>query len=186
MVELIKLMDVCDVNMGQSPVSTSYNSDHRGLPFFQGNADFGELSPEVRLWCDAPTKIATAGDLLVSVRAPIGAINIANCQCCIGRGLAALTAKIGVCDPLWLYFALLSRVPEMQKQGTGSTFKAINKSGLQNLLLPKCALDKQSEIAYRLRTIRSLCELRQQQLDKLNQLAKSRFIEYLLMSEVAA
>ena len=113
----------------------------------------------------------------MSVRAPIGAINIANCQCCIGRGLAALTAKNDVCDSSWLYFALVSRVPEMQKRGTGSTFKAINKSGLQNLLLPKCTLEKQCEIAHRLRTILSLCKRRQQQLDKLDLLAKSRFIE---------
>ena len=175
--DLVKLMDVCDINMGQSPDSASYNSDHRGLPFFQGNADFGEMSPSVRLWCDAPTKIATAGDLLVSVRAPIGAINVANCQCCIGRGLAALTAKVNVCDPSWLYFALVSRVPEMQKQGTGSTFKAINKNGLMNLSLPKCSLNKQREIANRLHTIRSLCKSRQQQLDILDKLAKSRFIE---------
>ncbi len=186
MISSVKLIDVCDVNMGQSPASSSYNAEQRGLPFFQGNADFGDISPTVRLWCDSPTKIAHPGDLLLSVRAPIGAINIANCQCCIGRGLAALTAKVRVCDSDWLYFALGSRVAELQAQGTGSTFKAVNKATLLNLTLPHYTLVEQRKIASRLSKLRSVCNLRQQQLDKLDQLAKSRFVEPPVCLEVAA
>ena len=182
----VELKDVCDVNMGQSPASSSYNAEQRGLPFFQGNADFGDISPTVRLWCDSPTKIAHPGDLLLSVRAPIGAINIADCQCCIGRGLAALTAKEGVCDSDWLFFALGSRVAELQAQGTGSTFKAVNKATLLNLTLPHCTLVEQRNIASRLNKLRSVCNLRQRQLSNLNQMAKSRFVEPPVCLEVAA
>ena len=182
----IKLADACCINMGQSPVSSSYNAEQRGIPFFQGNADFGDLHPRVRLWCDEPTKIANPGDLLLSVRAPIGALNIANCTCCIGRGLAALTANPAVCDSSWLYFALKSKVTELQAQGTGSTFKAINKTALQNLPLPNCQLSEQKKIAKILQKVCSLISTRQQQLAKLDQLAKSRFFGAITSVEVAA
>ena len=186
MSEFVKLTEYCDVNMGQSPASSSYNAEQRGIPFFQGNADFGNQNPHVRLWCNAPTKIAHCGDLLLSVRAPIGALNIADCTCCIGRGLAALTAKQKVCDPSWLYFALKSKISELQAQGTGSTFKAINKAALQNLLLPNCSLSEQQHIASVLRKVCCLITARQQQLTMLDQLAKSRFFGAVTPAEVAA
>ena len=88
------LRDVCEINMGQSPDSSSYNKEGRGIPFFQGNADFGERNPVTRVWCDAPSKIANANDILISVRAPIGAVNYAAETCCIGRGLAAITPDL--------------------------------------------------------------------------------------------
>lgn len=90
---MARLEEICAINMGQSPDSSTYNEDGNGLPFFQGNADFGEIYPAVRMWCSEPTKIAREKDILISVRAPIGALNIANCECCIGRGLAALTVN---------------------------------------------------------------------------------------------
>ncbi|MFC3771124.1 restriction endonuclease subunit S, partial [Paenibacillus sp. GCM10012303] len=96
--EMVKLVDICNLNMGQSPESSSYNQDGDGIPFYQGNADFGELTPETRYYCNKPTKIAKKNDILLSVRAPIGAINIATETCCIGRGLAALTAKEDLTD----------------------------------------------------------------------------------------
>ena len=83
---MARLEEICAINMGQSPDSSTYNEDGNGLPFFQGNADFGEIYPAVRMWCSEPTKIAREKDILISVRAPIGALNIANCECCIGRG----------------------------------------------------------------------------------------------------
>ena len=87
----VTLKDVCTINMGQSPDSDSYNDNGEGVPFFQGNADFGERYPVTRKWCSAPTKMAAPEDILISVRAPIGAMNYAKEECCIGRGLAALT-----------------------------------------------------------------------------------------------
>ena len=72
------LKDIAKITMGQSPDSSSYNEDGDGIPFFQGNADFGEVYPNERIWCKAPKKIAEPGDILISVRAPIGAINYAK------------------------------------------------------------------------------------------------------------
>ena len=124
---MAKLGEICAINMGQSPDSSTYNKDRNGLPFFQGNADFGEVYPMVRLWCSEPIKIAQEKDILISVRAPIGALNISNCKCCIGRGLAALTVNKNICIREYLWHALLSKITELNSKGTGSTFKAINK-----------------------------------------------------------
>ena len=85
----VKLSEVCNITMGQSPDSSSYNQKSDGIPFFQGNADFGILYPTVRTWTTSPKKIAKKDDILISVRAPIGALNYANIECCIGRGLAS-------------------------------------------------------------------------------------------------
>ena len=103
---MARLEDICSINMGQSPESSSYNENGEGVPFFQGNADFGELHPKVRAWCNAPTKIAECGNILISVRAPTGALHIADKRCCIGRGLAALTVDETVCSPQYLWYGL--------------------------------------------------------------------------------
>ncbi|MEG1581502.1 MAG: hypothetical protein RR386_09635, partial [Bacteroidaceae bacterium] len=87
MTEYKRLDEVCHLNMGQSPDSKSYNGNGEGLPFFQGNADFGEMHPSIRMWCNEPTKVVDSGTLLISVRAPIGALNFATEKSCIGRGL---------------------------------------------------------------------------------------------------
>ena len=79
----VKLRDVSNIIMGQSPDSSTYNTEKIGLPFFQGNADFGELNPIAKTWCSAPIKIAYKNYILISVRAPIGALNIAAETCCI-------------------------------------------------------------------------------------------------------
>ncbi len=75
--DYLRLDEICSLNMGQSPSSDSYNQERVGIPFFQGNADFGEMYPITRVWCDKPTKIVDRGTLLISVRAPIGALNFA-------------------------------------------------------------------------------------------------------------
>jgi len=171
------LSDLCDLNMGQSPSSNSYNQESDGIPFFQGNADFGELHPTVRYWCNQPTKIANANDILISVRAPIGALNIATGKCCIGRGLAALTAKEGVSDTQYMFYALRSRVDELNASGTGSTFKAISKSILGNTQIPAPDVNKQQKISANLNKASELITLRKQQLKKLDLIVKSRFVE---------
>ena len=81
------------VDMGQSPPSTDCNEQGDGLPFYQGNAEFGPKYPSPQKWCNRPKKIADEGDILISVRAPVGEINIAPHKCCIGRGITAIRAK---------------------------------------------------------------------------------------------
>ena len=174
---MARLEDVCSINMGQSPESSSYNEAGKGIPFFQGNADFGKLHPTVRVWCDAPTKIAEQGDILISVRAPIGALNIADVQCCIGRGLAALTVNERLCYQKYLWYALECKVDELNSKGTGSTFKAINKKTLAETEIPLPPLDEQRRIAAVLDKVSDLIAKRREQLDKLDELVKARCVE---------
>ena len=82
--------DVSTIVMGQSPPSSSYNTSGKGLPFLQGNADFGVLYPTPRVYCTKPLKLSETGDILISVRAPVGELNISSFKCIIGRGLAAV------------------------------------------------------------------------------------------------
>lgn len=124
------LSEITNITMGQSPDSSSYNKDADGLPFYQGNADFGEIYPTPRVYCNAPTRIANKNDILISVRAPIGAINIANEKCCIGRGLAAISTIEGISHLHFIKYVLKSANEELNRQGTGMTFKAISKKVL--------------------------------------------------------
>ena len=174
---MARLDEICSINMGQSPDSSSYNEEKSGIPFFQGNADFGAIHPTARVWCDAPTKIAHDGDILISVRAPIGALNIANTDCCIGRGLAALTVNESLCLKKYLWYVIASKVDELNSKGTGSTFKAINKSVLAETEIPLPSLNVQTKIAHILDLLTNLISSRKQQLSKLDELVKSRFIE---------
>ena len=171
------LTEFCTLNMGQSPDSKTYNGQGNGLPFYQGNADFGEVHPETRVWCSAPVKIAEAGDILISVRAPIGAMNMAVERCCIGRGLAALTPISKKCTRLFLYYALQSKVDSLIAQGTGSTFKAISKKVLEATLIPAYSIHDQELITATISHIDRAIAARRNQLFLLDQLVKSRFIE---------
>lgn len=174
---MAKLETFCNINMGQSPDSATYNTEGKGLPFFQGNADFGDIHPQTRVWCSAPTKVADAGDVLISVRAPIGALNIANEKCCIGRGLAALTVDSSLCEQKYLWYGLESKIDELNAKGTGSTFKAINKKSLAETEINLPPLDEQRRIAAVLDKVTDLIAQRRAQLDKLDLLVKSRFVE---------
>ena len=173
----IKLRDICDLNMGQSPKSSSYNQDGDGIPFYQGNADFGETHPKTRYYCSQPTKIAHKGDILLSVRAPIGALNIATETCCIGRGLASISARKDLSDMKFLYYVLRGKNAELNQKGTGSTFKAINKKNLSELWCPLPPLEAQRKIAETLDTVSEILAMRKQQLAELDNLIKSIFYD---------
>jgi len=151
-----KLVDIAKLNMGQSPPSSSYNDDGNGLPFYQGKSDFGYIHPIPRKYCSSPSKIAKKGDILISVRAPVGPVNIADTECCIGRGIAAITAK--TFDQLFIYFSLIYQEGYIASLGTGSTFKAINKSQLETVNIPDFPLPEQRKIAYVLSTVQKAIE----------------------------
>lgn len=174
---MAKLGEVCKLNMGQSPDSSSYNDTGDGVPFFQGNADFGEVHPNIRVWCNAPTKIAHPGEILISVRAPIGAMNIADCECCIGRGLASISADEAVCTTKYLWYGISSKIEELNAKGTGSTFKAVNKKTLEETEIPIRDLMEQERIAAKLDSVTALITLRKRQVKKLDELIKARFVE---------
>ena len=163
--------------MGQSPDSDSYNENGNGVPFFQGNADFGERYPVTRKWCSAPTKMAAPEDILISVRAPIGAMNYANEECCIGRGLAALTPNREKVSPEYIFWLLKGKNAELNSKGTGSTFKAIGRNILEETLVPDISLEKQTECSIILEKTYKVISSRKQQLQKLDELIKARFVE---------
>ncbi len=171
------LGDICKITMGQSPDSSTYNTANIGLPFYQGNADFGELYPKTRIWCSQPQKIAEPENILLSVRAPIGALNIAKEKCCIGRGLAAITPHKNFCFNKYIFYVLKYKHNELNAKGTGSTFKAISKSILNYLPIDLYPIDEQKRIAAILDKANELIALRKQQIEKLDLLVKSRFIE---------
>ena len=173
----MKIREICNITMGQSPSSATYNENGDGLPFFQGAADFGKKFPMTRVWCSSPLKIAYAGDILISVRAPVGTMNIATSECCIGRGLAAIKVDEDACDSNYFWFALESKISELNNKGSGSTFKAISKSILEETEIPFPELEEQRKIAKILTRIENISFARQQQLAKLDELVKARFVE---------
>ena len=177
MKKYVTLGEVSKINMGQSPDSSTYNDIGDGIPFYQGNADFGDIHPITAHWCTSPTKIANDGDILISVRAPIGALNIATEQCCIGRGLAAIIVDSEIVSKNYIWYMLKSKVTTLQAMGTGSTFKAINKNVLNDMrfLLPE--IEEQDEIALNLSKFDTVIRICTVLMNRLDILVKSRFIE---------
>lgn len=175
--EKVKLGDVCTLVLGQSPISSTCNACGQGLPFFQGNADFGRINPEATSWCTEPKKIAEPGDILLSVRAPIGAVNIALEKCCIGRGVAAIRPNSRIIQTDYLKHVLVSYRSQLETKGTGSTFKAIGKKVLSEFEIPICSLNGQSQIENQLNQILDCIENCKMEIEQLDQLVKSRFVE---------
>ena len=172
-----RLTDLCELIMGQSPDSSSCNKDGKGIPFYQGNADFGEKNPTPRNWCLQPKKIAQKDDILISVRAPIGDLNIANEDCCIGRGVAAIRMKSKECDRDYLYLFLESKSKYLQDCGTGSTFTAINKGVLESLKVKCPELKNQTSIANEIENIKAAIKYKNSELICLNEAVQSEFVE---------
>ena len=172
----VKLGEVAEIIMGQSPDSSSYNYED-GLPFFQGNADFGEYYPTIRILCNKPKKIANKYDVLISVRAPVGAVNIANNTCAIGRGLAIIRTNANTVNHRYLFYLLKYHRRYIENLGTGSTFKAISKPILNDLCFTIHDIQTQKEIVVVLDKVTSLISMRKEQLEKLDILVKSKFIE---------
>lgn len=142
----VLLGEVCEIIAGQSPPGSTYRTSPEGLPFFQGKADFGKTNPVARVWCVEPTKIARSGDILISVRAPVGPTNVADVECCIGRGLAAIRCGKNS-DRDFILNALRHFEATLVKKGSGSTFEAINRDDLESFEIPLPPLSEQKRIA---------------------------------------
>ncbi|MEK7755427.1 MAG: restriction endonuclease subunit S, partial [Acidobacteriota bacterium] len=120
------------LTMGQSPPGSTYNDIGDGLPFFQGSTDFGVRYPNRRIFCNAATRIAEPDDTLVSVRAPVGSLNMAWERCCIGRGVAAVRHRLG--HRGYTYYAMSHLQPALEAfEHTGTVFGAINKEQFESL-----------------------------------------------------
>jgi type I restriction enzyme S subunit len=180
----VKLGEVVDVKMGQSPSSKFYNYDKKGLPFFQGVTDFGEKYPKKSIFCSEPIKIAEKGDILFSVRAPVGDVNISIEKSCIGRGVASLVMKNKNND--FLYFLLKNYSKYFKGISGGTTYESINKDQIEGveLFIPE-DVDKQKRIAGILSAFDDKIELNNKINQNLEQMAQAIFKEWFTVPSVA-
>ena len=126
------LSDVANITMGQSPKGSSYNEKGDGEVFYQGRAEFGARFPTRRLYTTEPKRMASRGDVLMSVRAPVGDCNVVLEPCCIGRGLAAIQSKSG--QQSFILYLMLSLKEQLDIfNGEGTVFGSINKDSLNDM-----------------------------------------------------
>jgi len=133
--ELVSLTEVADVIAGQSPPSETYNDKGNGLPFLQGNADFGEYHPEPIIWCEKPNRVCLPGSTLISVRAPVGELNRADQEYAIGRGLAAI--QVRDIDPDYLHYGMLRWARTLIRAGQGTTYDAVTSRHFRQIKIPR-------------------------------------------------
>jgi type I restriction enzyme S subunit len=183
--EVVKLgnKEFAEIIMGQSPPSSTYNREGKGLPFLQGKMEFGDIHPSPILYCSQPIKIAEPNDILISVRAPVGDVNVAPYRLCIGRGLAAIRFNLNkACH--WFYFYYFQKIKNfLENLGKGSTFKAITKEDLENLKVPYPSLFEQQKIAEILFTIDKKLEIERNEKVKLEKI-KQGLMDLLLTGKV--
>ena len=171
--------DIVNVIMGQSPLSSTYNDKGIGLPFLQGKAEFGEIYPSPIFSCSNPIKIAEKNDLLLSVRAPVGDVNIALFKSCIGRGLVAIRAKDDKINYLFLFYYLKYSKNLFDSLSMGSTFKAITKKEIDKFQILLPPLPEQEKIAEVLSTTDHAIEEVDESINKTEKLKKGLMQELL-------
>jgi len=170
------LGDVAEIIMGQSPPGETYNERGDGIPFFQGVADFNYRHPTPRVYCSAPSRVARPGDIMLSVRAPIGRVNVANRECAIGRGLAIIRPKAPE-DGRYLEFTLRIMEPIwMAIEGGGSVFGNATRRDLETLrvLWHESEYERRA-IAHILGTLDDKIELNRRMSETLEQMARALF-----------
>lgn len=166
----IQLKDVADIVMGQSPKSVFYNTNGNGIPFLQGVRTFGENYPQIDTWTTSYNRKAKSGEILFSVRAPVGRVNWANQDLAVGRGLAALKIKSGYSKE-YLYYLFKKIGGQLDSLATGTVFTSINKKELEALELKiPVNLSDQEKIADYLQKFDQEIELNNQINDNLMKL----------------
>ena len=176
-----KLSDIADITMGQSPKSEFYNSEGNGLPFLQGNRTFGDRYPTFDTWTTSPTKIAEAGDVIMSVRAPVGDLNITPVKMCLGRGVCSIRAKNGCQD--FIYYLMQFSVKQLLSKESGTVFGSVNRNDINGLEvdIPE-KIEKQEKIAKFLSLIDEKIEINkrinQNLLQQIQFLCRSWLVDY--------
>ena len=138
----VELKSIANVTMGQSPKSEFYNDNFEGMPFLQGNKTFGDKYPSFELYTTSIKKVAEKNSVLMSVRAPVGDLNIAQEDICIGRGVCGLQMKKG--DNEFLYYLLKANISHLINKESGTVFGSINKNDIETfeVTLPKSSDDQ--------------------------------------------
>ena len=142
-----RLKYIADLNMGQSPPSEEYNSDQLGTPFLQGNAEFGPHHPTPKIYCPTANKHAIPGNILLSVRAPVGAINIADQEYGIGRGLCAIRPRTNQLERRYAKYLLEVVRTELYVVATGSTYDAVTVDEVFNMTCVVPPISEQTQVA---------------------------------------
>jgi type I restriction enzyme, S subunit len=171
-----KLGDLAEIVMGQSPESKHYNETGDGLPFFQGVKDFGEKYPSVTKWTTSANKIAFVNDILFSVRAPVGDINMAKVKCALGRGVCAIRSKNNQGN--FLYFLLRGNIEKIMNVGNGAIYDSINKPTLENMEFLAPNLPTQTRIASVLSAYDDLIENNEKRIKALEEMAQLLYTEW--------
>jgi len=173
-----RLGDIADINMGQSPKSENYNDFGEGLPFLQGNRTFGSRYPLIDTYCTDPKKIANEGEILFSVRAPVGDINIANRKICIGRGLASFNAKNQ--QNLFLFYLLHFIKGDIINSESGTVYGSVNKNDLESVPILLPPLPEQRAIASVLSSLDDKIDLLQRENKTLEAMAEALFRQWFI------
>lgn len=180
-----KLGEIVDVIMGQSPKSEFYNTEEKGYPFLQGNRTFGLKYPTFDIYTTVLTKLAIAGDIIMSVRAPVGDLNITPVDMCLGRGVCALRMKNG--NQSFLFYLMKYYVPHLLQKESGTVFGSVNKRDITELEVDIIEdVEKQKEIARYLEMIDDKIELNNAINNNLVQQAKTIYqawFEKFILSE---
>ena len=176
-----KLEEIVDVTMGQSPKSMYYNTERKGYPFLQGNRTFGFKYPTFDIYTTVMTKSAKAGDVIMSVRAPVGDINITPIDMCLGRGVCSLRMKNG--NQEFLFYMMKYYIPYLLKKESGTVFGSVNRNDINGLEvdIPE-DVQTQKKIARYLEMIDDKIELNnkinENLLEQMKVLYKSYFVNF--------
>ena len=175
----VELKSIADVTMGQSPKSEFYNDNFEGMPFLQGNKTFGDKYPSFELYTTSIKKVAKKSSVLMSVRAPVGDLNIAREDICIGRGVCGLQMKKG--DNEFLYYLLKANIPQLINKESGTVFGSINKNDIETfeVTLPE-DFEDQMKILTILKNIDKKIEVCKDLNQNLTKLIEVNFKNYLL------
>lgn len=168
----VKLGEISIITMGQSPKSEFY-SEIDGTPFLQGNRTFQHIYPVIDTYTKKVTKLANANDILFSVRAPVGDINIAPVDLCIGRGLCAIRSINN--NQEFLFYLLKSKINELESQATGTIFSSVNKKTLENFIVNIPNEKQQKNIGTILSNLDKKIELNQKIIANLEDLSQTLF-----------
>jgi type I restriction enzyme S subunit len=179
----VKLSSIARIIMGQSPPSDTYNREGLGMPFLQGKMEFGRMYPSPTTYTTQPLKIAEPNDILISVRAPVGDVNIAPYKVCIGRGLAAIRFNLKTANHMFYFYYLQYIKKQLETLGKGSTFKAITKKDLEELLIPLPPIKEQEKVSGMLAMIDKTIELYHEERERLDRL-KRGLMDLLLTGKV--
>ena len=174
--EVCELKDRVQITMGQSPKSEFYNNNGDGTPFMQGRTTFGDKYHSIDTWCTEPKKYANKNDVLMSVRAPVGDVNIAKMDLCIGRGLASLRMKNK--NNEFLYYLLKANQDTFVSRESGTVFGSINKAGIETVRLPFPSEKEQKAIAKILSDLDEKIEINNKINDNLEKIAQAIFKQW--------